>query len=99
MKTKTTVQQIAEIESCIRTLRGQKVILDANLALIYGVETRVLNQAVKRNLDRFPHDFVFQLAADEVADALRLRSQSVILKAGRGRHRKYRPLPSPSTAR
>jgi hypothetical protein len=91
MKSKTAVQRAPDIESLIRTIRGQKVILDADLALIYGVETRVLNQAVKRNKDRFPRDFVFQLTADEVADVLRLRSQFVILKTGRGRHRKYRP--------
>jgi hypothetical protein len=81
----------SSIEALIVEIRGQKVILDADLALIYGVETRVLNQAVKRNQDRFPRDFMFQLAADEAADALRLRSQSVILKTGRGCHRKYRP--------
>lgn len=91
MKYKTAVQRAPDIESFIRTIRGQKVILDANLALIYGVETRVLNQAVKRNKDRFPQDFLFQLNADEVAYALRLRSQLVILKTGRGRHLKYRP--------
>jgi hypothetical protein len=78
MKTKTTLQRAPDIESIIRTLRGQKVILDADLALIYGVETRVLNQAVKRNIDRFPQDFVFQVTADEVADVHRLRSQIVI---------------------
>jgi hypothetical protein len=54
------------IETLILTLRGQKVILDANLAEIYGVATRVLNQAVKRNLDRFPEDFLFELTRDEI---------------------------------
>jgi hypothetical protein len=54
------------IETLILTLRGQKVILDANLAEIYGVETRVLNQAVKRNLERFPEDFLFELTRDEI---------------------------------
>ena len=50
----------------ILTLRGQKVIPDADLASIYGVETRVLNQAVKRNEERFPADFVFELTRDEI---------------------------------
>jgi hypothetical protein len=54
------------IESLILTLRGQKIILDADLAEIYGVETRALNQAVKRNQDRFPDDFLFELDRDEI---------------------------------
>ena len=54
------------IETLILTLRGQKVIPDADLASIYGVETRVLNQAVKRNEERFPADFVFELTRDEI---------------------------------
>jgi hypothetical protein len=54
------------IESLILTLRGQKVLLDLNLAEIYGVETRALNQAVKRNQDRFPDDFLFELTRDEI---------------------------------
>lgn len=55
------------IETLILSLRGQKVILDLNLAEIYGVETRVLNQAVKRNLERFPEDFLFELTRDEIS--------------------------------
>jgi len=58
------------IESAILTLRGQKVVLDADLARIYGVATKVLNQAVKRNADRFPPDFRFQLMPQEAADAM-----------------------------
>ncbi len=58
------------IESAILTLRGQKVVLDADLARIYGVATKVLNQAVKRNAGRFPPDFRFQLMPQEVADAM-----------------------------
>jgi hypothetical protein len=61
------------IETSILTLRGQKVILDTDLASIYGVETRVLNQAVKRNAERFPDDFLFELTREEI---LRI-SQSV----------------------
>ena len=53
------------IESLILTLRGQKVILDADLAELYGVPTKVFNQAVKRNVERFPEDFIFQLSAHE----------------------------------
>jgi hypothetical protein len=55
-----------QISRLIRHLRDQRVILDADLAAIYGVETRVLNQAVKRNLDRFPADFQFELTRDEI---------------------------------
>jgi hypothetical protein len=76
------------IERQIVVLRDEKVMLDAELAALYGVPTRVLNQAVKRNLVRFPADFMFQLTREE-HDAL--RSQSVTLKVGRGRYRKYRP--------
>ena len=64
------------IERQILTLRGHRVMLDSNLAVLYGVETRTLKQAVRRNPDRFPEDFMFQLTWDEAAA---LRSQSVIL--------------------
>ena len=66
------------IASRIVVLRGQKVMLDRDLALLYGVATRALNQAVKRNAERFPDDFMFQLSGDE-ADALS-RSEFVTLK-------------------
>jgi len=69
-------------------LRGQRVILDRELAAIYGVETRTLNQAVKRNSERFPEDFMFQLDKEE---AKRSRSQSVILNTSRGQNIKYLP--------
>ena len=76
------------IERAILLLRGHKVLLDAELAVLYGVETRVLVQAVKRNLARFPEDFMFQLDTDEVGA---LRSQSVISNVpGRG-GRRYAP--------
>jgi len=78
-----------EIVSLIFPIRGQRVMLDADLASIYGVATRVLNQAVRRNHERFPADFLFRLTVAEAAEAFRLRSQIVILKTGRGRHRKY----------
>ncbi|WP_242343650.1 ORF6N domain-containing protein [Anaeromyxobacter terrae] len=78
------------IERKILVLRRHRVILDEQLAPLYGVEVKVLNQAVKRNRERFPEDFMFQLTAEETA---LLRSQSVTLDAGHGRgaHRKYRP--------
>ena len=62
--------------------------LDADLAEVYGVPTKALNQAIKRNAERFPEDFMFQLSREE-ADSL--RSQTVTLKTVRGQHRKYLP--------
>lgn len=79
---------IERIEKAIFLIRGQKVMLDRELASLYEVSTRVFNQAVKRHRDRFPADFMFQLTMEE-AQALRSRSQSVILK--RGQNIKYRP--------
>src|ERR1022692_2408453 len=81
--------QIDQIGSMIRTIRGEKVILDSDLATLYGVETRILNQQVKRNINRFPSDFLFQLTQEEAETAFRSRSQIVILK--RGMNIKYRP--------
>ncbi|MCL4819629.1 MAG: ORF6N domain-containing protein [Vicinamibacteria bacterium] len=72
-------QQIAD---SILELQGAKVILDADLARLYGVATRVLNQAVKRNAERFPRDFAFRLNPDEVRRVTASRSQSVTLKRG-----------------
>jgi len=74
------------IEAMILILRGEKVILDADIAGLYGVETRAVVQAVKRNLDRFPKDFLFRLTQNEV---LVLRSQSVISKRGGRRYLPY----------
>lgn len=62
------------LQSVIRTVRGHRVILDSDIAAFYGVQVKALNQAVKRNSERFPVDFAFQLTADE---ALTMRSQSV----------------------
>jgi hypothetical protein len=83
------------IEQSILMIRGHKVMLDRDLAILYGVSTKVLNQAVRRHKDRFPEDFMFQLTMEEakmwwaqVMD-IRLRSQIVTLK--RGQHIKYRP--------
>lgn len=74
------------IASRIYVIRGKKVLLDRDLAQLYGVATKVLNQAVQRNIRRFPSDFMFQLDKKEVES---LRSQIVTLK--RGQHRKYLP--------
>lgn len=77
------------VEPLIRLIRGRKVMLDRDIAALYGVETRVLNQAVRRNLPRFPDAYMFQLTPEE---ATALRSQNVILKEERrGRHSKYAP--------
>jgi phage regulator Rha-like protein len=80
------------IERRIYLIRGQKVMLDSDLAKLYHVLTKAFNQAVMRNRDRFPKDFMFQLVAEE---ARALRSQSVTLEDtvgnGRGQHRKYAP--------
>lgn len=77
------------IQSLIYTLRGHRVMLDRDLAQLYGVETRALNQAVQRNRDRFPKDFMFQLTLEEGKAVMALRSQNVTLK--RGEHLKYAP--------
>jgi hypothetical protein len=82
------------IESRILLIRGQKVLLDADLSELYGVPVKALNQAVKRNLLRFPEDFMFQLTLEEGRQVECLRSQIVTLnmeKEGRGKHRKYAP--------
>jgi phage regulator Rha-like protein len=77
------------IENRILVLRGHRVMLDRDLAELFGVETRVLNQAVSRNGDRFPDDFMFQLTLEEGKAVLLSRSQIVTLK--RGSNLKYRP--------
>lgn len=77
-----------QIEQRIFSVRGHKVMLDSELAELYQVETRVLLQCVKRNIKRFPEDFMFQLTPQE---AKSLRSQFVTLEVGRGKHRKYLP--------
>jgi len=80
---------VENIGSLIRTIRGQKVILDSDLARIFGVPTFRFNEAVKRNRERFPPDFLFQLTKEEAEAELRSRSQFAILK--RGMNIKYLP--------
>jgi hypothetical protein len=102
MSDRATMVSTSDISRLIRSIRGQRVILDSDLAKIYGVETRALNQAVKRNQDRFPADFMFELSQEEslgVSQSMPsepdpasspLRSQIVISKEGRG-GRRYLP--------
>ena len=90
---KLTTDQLGRL---IYEIHGERVMLDSDLASIYGVETNALNRAVKRNRHRFPKDFVFQLTQDE---SELLRRQIGTLKNGRGQHRKYLPWVSPSTVR
>lgn len=86
MRSKTDINTIKTeiIANMIYIVRGHKVMLDSDLASLYGVETRVLIQAVKRNIKRFPDDFMFQLNEEEMES---LRSQNVISKKGRGGRR------------
>ena len=76
------------IKNSILDIRGKRVILDYELAKLYEVETKALNQAVRRNIDRFPEDFMFQLTKEEWK---LLRSQSVTLEIGKGHYPKYLP--------
>lgn len=80
--------QLQLIQQRIHDIRGQKVILDYDLSELYEVETRVLKQAVRRNIHRFPEDFMFEITRDEYHF---LRSQIVTLENGRGKHSKYLP--------
>lgn len=78
--------ELEVIKNKIYEIRGQRVMLDRDLAHLYGVETKVLNQAVKRNAERFPEDFMFRLTKEEC-----LRSQIVTLNEDHGKHLKYMP--------
>jgi hypothetical protein len=80
---------VERIENRILLIRGHKVLLDADLAALYGVTTKRFNEQVRRNAMRFPEDFMFRLSAEEWDS---LRSQFATLKTGRGEHRKYLPL-------
>lgn len=102
MTNKKQIIPVENIQNLIFTIRGEQVILDRDLAKLYQVETKVLNQAVKRNLNRFPDNFRFQLTEVELNnlrsqivtlenDTNPLRSQSVTLKNKRWQHSKYLP--------
>ena len=75
-----------KVESLIRVIRGQQVMLDRDLAVLYGVETRRLNEQVKRNIERFPEDFMFQLTKEETEI---LKCQFGISRWGGDRHSPY----------
>lgn len=81
-----STMELEIIKNRIYEIRGQRVMLDRDLAHLYGVETKVLNQAVKRNAERFPEDFMFRLTKEEC-----LRSQIVTLNEDQGKHLKYMP--------
>lgn len=94
---KSEIIKLDDIQSKIYTIRGMQVMSDSDLAKMYGVETKVLNQAVKRNIERFPEGFCFKLSYREYAS---LRSQFVTLESNnlklkeknegkKGRHRKF----------
>jgi hypothetical protein len=85
---KSLLADVRQLDQLIHEVRGQKVMLDFDLARVYGVETKSLNRAVKRNADRFPKDFVFQVTRRGFEA---LRYQIGTLKTGRGQHRKYLP--------
>ena len=80
------IDHSTKIEERIFTIRGKQVMIDKDLALLYGVETKRLNEQVKRNLERFPEDFMFQLTMEEC-----LRSQIATLNTAKGQHLKYLP--------
>ena len=88
MPNETQLIFVDQIEPLIHEIRGQKLMLDSDLAKLYGVDTKTLNRAVKRNLERFPSDFLIQLTAEQLNS---LRYQFGTLKTGRGQHRKYLP--------
>ncbi|MBR6054162.1 MAG: ORF6N domain-containing protein [Bacteroidales bacterium] len=84
-------EELILVQHLIHEIRGEKVMLDSDLAKLYGVETRTLKQAVRRNISRFPADFMFELTIEE-SKALSTRSQIVTLKeSGRGLNTKYKP--------
>ena len=87
-RSRSSLTSIEDVSRAIVVLRGRKVLLDAELAALYGVTTKRLNEQVRRNRERFPTDFMFELTAQEAAA---LRSQFATLKSGRGQHRKYLP--------
>ncbi len=88
MTDRTAFVPIEHIAQSILILRAQRVLLDTDLAVLYGVPTKRSNEQVKRNLARFPADFMFRLSTEEAGA---LRSQFATLNVGRGQHRKYLP--------
>jgi hypothetical protein len=82
MNNQTSLIQPEQIEQAILLIRGQRVMLDRDLAVLYGVETKNLNKAARRNLDRFPADFMYQLKLDETQACAASRFQFGTLKRG-----------------
>ena len=102
MKQSSQTLTVEQVEPLLHVLRGERIILDVDLAGIYGVPTKRLNEQVKRNSERFPADFAFRLTNDEAAELLRSRSQIATLKGvgnrsqfatGSQKHRDPRFLP------
>ena len=86
---KPSIAAVPDLQDRILTIRGERVILDSDLAEVYGVETKRLNEQVRRNAERFPPDFAFELTEEEADQLKCIRSQFATLK--RGQHRKYLP--------
>jgi hypothetical protein len=86
MAAKTAMVPLERIERAILMVRGQKVLLDRDLAALYGVETRVLNQAVRRNIDRFPADFMVRLSRKEISSISQFVTSSGSLKFSKSVH-------------
>jgi len=80
-----------KIENLIYNIRDKQVMLDSDVAKLYGYETKRINELVKRNIERFPEEFCFQLTKLELKKVISLRSQNATLKSGRGEHQKYLP--------
>ena len=85
-------EDLIVVQNLIYEIRGQKVMLDFDLAKLYQVETKALKQAVRRNLERFPEDFMFTLSQEEYNSLkTNIRSQFVTIEEGRGKYPKYAP--------
>ena len=82
------MDELSNIQGKIHEIRGIRVMLDFDLAEMYGIETKALKQSVRRNIERFPDDFMFELTWNEYSS---LRSQFVTLEIGRGKYSKYLP--------
>ena len=87
-KQEVTSVEVVQVQSMIHMVRGERVILDRDLAQLYGVETKNLKRQVKRNISRFPSDFMLELTRDEYNS---LRCQNGTIESGRGEHSKYIP--------
>ena len=89
-KKSVEIATVEHIESLVYTIRGQQVMLDSDLAQLYGYEVKRLNEQVKRNIERFPDDFMFQLTEEELPQSLRSQNATLNQEGNkRGTHRKY----------